>query len=163
MKLGIFSLEKRQLREDMAEVCKIPHGIFTSSSKTRNRTYQMKQLRARLENRWKKMVLYVTGMLSMVTKHIITSLGCGNLKTGGFWVLGDSVIHSCPVLTLPSAHMYGHRWRQVVQPTMAILISETYIYCHKTETRKHNESGFLYKNRFSSIKHPDWESGPFFQ
>lgn len=45
MKLGIFSLEKRQLRED-----KIPHSIFTNSSKT-SRTYQMKQIRARLEKR----------------------------------------------------------------------------------------------------------------
>ena len=143
MKLGIFSLEKRQLREDMAEVYKIPHGILTSSSETRSRTYQRKQIRARLEHRWKKMVLYVTGMLLTATKHIITSLGCGNLKTGGFWILGDSIIYSCPVLTLPSAYTYSHRWRQVVRPTTAVLISETYIYCHKTETRKHNESVFL--------------------
>lgn len=67
----------------------------------------MKQLRARLENGWKEMVLYVTGMFLMVPKHIITSLGCENLKTGGFWVLGDGIIYSCPDLILPSAHSYG--------------------------------------------------------
>lgn len=39
MKMGLFSLGKREFREDMAEVYKIPQGIFTSSSKARSRTY----------------------------------------------------------------------------------------------------------------------------
>lgn len=74
---------------------------------------------------------YVADMLLMVTKHILISLGCGNLKTGGFWVLGDSIMYPCPVCNPPWAYTYSHRWKQVVQSTMAILIIETYIYFHK--------------------------------
>lgn len=95
----------------------------------------------------------------MFTKHTMNLLGCQNVKTGSFLLLYCSIMYF-PLLTPPSA--YGHRQIQIVWPWTVVLISETYIYCHKTETRKHNQSCiFIYI--FSSTKHPDLESGPFLQ
>ena len=84
--------KKRQLKEDLVEAYKIPHGIFTSSSKTRSGIYQNNRIRARLEKEMKEGSSLCNTMLFMFTKNIITSLSCGNLKTRGFWVLGDSIL-----------------------------------------------------------------------
>lgn len=101
----------------------------------------------------------------MFTKHTMNLLGCQNVETGRFLLLHHSITYF-PFLTLPSA--YSHWQSQIVWPRTAVLISETYIYCHKTETRKHNQSRiyiYLYFHIyiFSSTKHPDLESGPFLQ
>lgn len=88
----------------------------------------------------------------MFTKHTMNLLGCQNMKTGRFLLLHCSIMYSFPLLTLPSA--YGHWQSQIVWPWTAVLISETYIYCHKTETRKHNQSHkYIYIHTYIHI-HP---------